>query len=122
MKELNLLEMQFMLSPLNEKVFNKIFELKADKMELVSTVYKESLEKLKKILWAEFNIPGMDVRTANTALNWLISRCMENQDLAGTLKGEIKNVILHAAIFYTNVAPNAITDIDWSPESSGKSN
>ncbi len=115
MKELSLLEKQFMLSPLNKIVFDKIFELKADAIEPILSVYKETQENLKKILWKEFNIAGMDVRTANTAFDWLISRCAEGVDLCATLEGEIKNVILHAAIFYTNVAPDAITDRDWKP-------
>ena len=116
MKKLSLLEKQFMLSPLNEVIFNKIFELKADAIGPILNVYKETQENLKKVLWEEFDTAGMEVRIANTAFDWLIGRCEGADDLCATLKGEVRNVILHAAIFYTNVAPNAITDRGWKPE------
>lgn len=117
MYNLNVIERMFMMSPINKLKFDKIFELKMDQTEPVLCVYKESQEHLKEILWEEFNIPGMDVRTANTAFNFLITRCKQNNDLADTLRSEIKNAILHAAIFYTNVAPDAVTDTDWKPDS-----
>lgn len=101
-----------MLLSCNKMIFDKIFDIKAADMEPVCRVYNVSLDELKSMIWEKFDILGMEVRIANTALDWLIDCCEAEQELYKTLRGEIRQVILHAAIFYTNVASNAVSDRD----------
>jgi len=115
MKDLSVGAKKFMLLPCDKMIFDKIFDLKVAGMECVCKVYDVSMDELRSLVWEEFDIPGMEVRVANTALNFLIDCCESEYDLCKTLKGGVKKVILAAAIFYTNVAPDAITDQDWQP-------
>lgn len=111
---------KFMLLSCNKIIFDKIFDIKAAGMVTVCKVYDVSMDELRSLVWEEFNIQGMEVRIANTALNFLIDCCESGHDLCKTLKGEIKQVVLNAAIFYTNIAPDAITDQDWQPPVQGR--
>lgn len=115
MQDLSVLARKVMLLPCNKMIFDKIFDLKTVDMEPVCRVYNVSTDELKSMVWEEFDIPGMEVRIANTALDWLIDCCEAEHYVRKTLRGEIKQVILHAAIFYTNVAPHAVSDRDWQP-------
>lgn len=63
----------------------------------------------------EFNIPGMEARIANTAFGFLIFKCAEGKELNKLLRIEIKECILAAGIFYTNVAPEACSTLDFAP-------
>lgn len=56
----------------------------------------------------------MEIRIANTALDFLIDCCENKKDLCETLKGEIKKNILMAGIFYTNIAPEAACTSDFN--------
>lgn len=103
-------------SSLSKEFFDQIFEIKADAVQPVLNNFNVEKEELKNLLWEEVNIPGMEVRIANTAFDWLIMCCREHRDLQETLKSEIKKNILQAGIFYTNVAPDCINARDWKPE------
>lgn len=107
---------KFFTASLSKKIFDKIFEIKADAVQPVLDNFNVEKEELKNLLWEEFNIPGMEVRIANTALDWLIMNCEEDNDLGKTLKSEIRKDILYAGIFYTNVAPDCINARNWKPK------
>lgn len=102
-----------MFLPLTKKVFDIMFDTKADSINPVLKHYDVSREFLHDMLWKEFNIESMETRIANTALDFLIDCCEEKKDLCKTLKGEIKKNILAAAIFYTNIAPEAAFTSDF---------
>ena len=76
--------------------------------------YDVDQKNLYDQLWQEFNIPGMEIRIANTAFDFLIDCCEEKKELCATLKGEIKKNILMAGIFYTNIAPEAACTSDFN--------
>ena len=105
---------EFMVLPLNQHIFKIMFEIKFNSLELILKQYDVDQKKLYDSLWEEFNIPGMEIRIANTAFDFLIECCEKKRDLCETLKGEIKKNILMASIFYTNVAPNAINKVDFN--------
>lgn len=44
---------------------------------------------------------------------FLIDCCETKHDLRETLIGEIRNVILAAGVFYTNIAPDAVSTDDF---------
>lgn len=98
---------QFMFLPLNQHVFKIMFEIKSNSLEPILKQYEVDQKNLYDQLWQEFNIPGMEIRIANTAFDFLIDCCEEKKELCETLKGEIKKNILMAGIFYTNIAPEA---------------
>lgn len=105
---------EFMRMPLSKRFFDVIIEVKSNNLAPVLEQYCVSQEDLCLSLWEEFNIPGMEVRIANTALDFLIDCCETKRDLCHTLKGEIKKNILMAGIFYTNIAPEAISTAEVS--------
>lgn len=105
---------QFMFLPLNQHIFKTMFEIKSNSLESILKQYNVDQNNLYDQLWKEFNIPGMEIRIANTALDFLIDCCENKKDLCETLKGEIKKNILMAGIFYTNVAPEAACTSDFS--------
>lgn len=105
---------QFMFLPLNQHIFKTMFEIKSNSLEPILKQYDVDQNNLYDQLWKEFNIPGMEIRIANTALDFLIDCCENKKDLCETLKGEIKKNILMAGIFYTNVAPETACTSDFS--------
>lgn len=111
---INIEKEKFMLFPLNQHIFKTMFEIKSNSLEPILKQYDVEHKNLYDLLWKEFNIPGMEIRIANTAFDFLIECCEKKKDLCKTLKGEIKKNILMAGIFYTNVAPNAINTIDFN--------
>lgn len=90
------------------KLFELMLEVKKENLVAVLEQYKCSKQELHDILWEEFNIPGMETRIANTALDFLIVDCEKKEDLEDTLRKEVKKNILGAAIYYTNIAPEDI--------------
>ena len=92
-----------MLSKITLEIFEMMFKLKKENLVTVREQYKCSEQELHDILWEEFNIPGMEVRIANTALNFLIMDCETKKDLEATLRKEIHRNVLGAAIYYTNI-------------------
>lgn len=98
----------FMKLPLVKNIFEMIFEVKGESLDPVLECYGVSTEKLKEVLWKEFNIAGMEVRIANTAVDFLIDCCTMKMDLSESLVGTIRHCILMAGIYYTNVEPNAV--------------
>lgn len=104
----------FMKMPVTEKIFTIIFEAKTKSKDFVEILkyYNISKQDLYNLLWEEFNIPRMEVRIANTAFDYLIIDCIKKEE-PGSLKSEIKECILAAAVFYTNVAPEACTTSDF---------
>lgn len=103
----------FMFLPLDLKIFNIIFDVKSKDINPILEQYGVEKQILYNMLWEEFNIPGMEVRIANTAFDFLIDCCEKKVDLCETLKGEIKKNILMSGIFYTNVAPKAAITADF---------
>ena len=99
---------KIMLLPITQKFFDLILEVKAEYLGIIMEQYNCSKQEIYDILWQEFDIPGMENRIANTALDFLIDCCERKTDLEDTLRKEIKKNILHAAIFHTNVEPNAV--------------
>lgn len=95
--ERGFMKYSFMLRPLSKVVFDKMFECKLELIEPVLKTYKVQPEDLKNLLWKEFNIPGMEVRIANTAFNVLIRCCEKKEDLCESLLGEVRHVILTAS-------------------------
>lgn len=106
----------FMKMPITEKIFAIMFEAKAESKDFVEILkyYNINKQDLYNLLWEEFNIPGMEVRIANTAFDYLIIDCTKKEE-PGSLKSEIKECILAAAVFYTNVAPEACSTSDFAP-------
>lgn len=98
----------FMKLPLTPGIFEAMWNEKKKSITPVLSCYGVDEETLKETLWEEFNIPGMEVRIANTAMNFIIDGCEKHHDPAPTLVQEIKNDILASGIYYTNIAPNAI--------------
>lgn len=105
---------KFMLLPLERKIFEIMLEVKSDAIEPIIKQYGTDRQSLYQLLWKEFNIPGMEIRIANTALDFLIDCCEKKRDLENSLRGEIKKNILMAGIFYTNVAPEAMNTTDFN--------
>lgn len=105
---------QFMFLPLNQHVFKTMFEIKSNSLGPILKQYEVDQKNLYDQLWQEFNIPGMEIRIANTAFDFLIDCCEEKKELCETLKGEIKKNILMAGIFYTNIAPEAAYTSDFN--------
>lgn len=103
----------FMFLSLNKKIFDIIFDVKSKDISPILEYYSVEKQILYDMLWEEYNIPGMEVRIANTAFDFLIECCEEKRDLCKTLKGEIKKNILVSGIFYTNIAPEAATTADF---------
>lgn len=108
---------KIMFLPLNCKMFEVMFEVKSDSLEPVLKHYDVEAQALHDLLWKEFHIPGMELRIANTAFDFLIDCCEEKRDLCETLKGEIKQCVLMASIYYTNIAPNAVSTAEFAVES-----
>lgn len=103
----------FMFLPLNKKIFDTIFDVKSKDISPILEYYSVEKQILYDMLWEEYNIPGMEVRIANTAFDFLIECCEKKRELCETLKGEIKKNILASGIFYTNIAPEAATTADF---------
>jgi hypothetical protein len=103
-----------MLLPLDRKIFEIMLEVKCDALEPIIKQYDTDRQSLYQLLWKEFNIPGMEIRIANTALDFLIDCCEKKRDLEDGLRGEIKKNILAAGIFYTNIAPEAMNITDFN--------
>ncbi len=99
---------RIMLLPITPKFFDLMFEVKKDYLGVIIQQYNCSKQEVYDTLWEEFNIPGMEIRIANTAFDFLIDCCERKTDLEDTLRKEIKKNILHAGIFHTNVKPNAV--------------
>lgn len=107
----------FMKMQITESVFSVMFEEKTKSehfIEILKT-YNTNNNDLYGVLWEEFNIPGMEVRIANTAFDFLILKCVEKKELNKLLRNEIKECVLSAGIFYTNVAPEACSTSDFAP-------
>ncbi len=105
----------FMKMPVTEKIFTIIFEEKTKSKDFAKLLgyYNINKHDLYSIMWEEFNIPGMEIRIANTAFDFLITECAEKKELDKVLKNEIRECILTAGNFYTNVAPEACTTSDF---------
>lgn len=86
------MEKAFMFLPLNVKIFNVIFDVKSKDIKPILEYYGVEKQFLYNMLWEEFNIPGIEVRIANTAFDYLIDCCGMKKDLCETLKGEIKRI------------------------------
>lgn len=104
---------KLMFLPLTKGVFKSMFDIKSENIGPVLEQYNTDCQSLYDALWEEFNIPGMEIRIANTAFDFLICCCEEKKDLCDTLKGEIKKNILASSVFYTNVAPHAAHTSDF---------
>ena len=113
-KELNIEKEKFMFLPLNQHIFKTMFEIKSNSLEPILKQYDVDRKNLYDLLWKEFDIPGMEIRIANTAFDFLIDCCENKRELEKTLKSEIKKNILMSSIFYTNVAPDAINTMDFN--------
>lgn len=111
---INIGKEEFMVLPLNQHIFKTMFEMKTDSLKPILKQYDVDRNNLYDLLWEEFNIPGMEIRIANTAFDFLIECCEKKRELCETLKGEIKKNILMSSIFYTNVAPDAINTMDFN--------
>lgn len=107
-KEDFMTEKEFMTGSLSRGVFEAIFQIKREAILTVLNTYGVQELELKELLWKRFNIPGMEVHIANTALDFLIECCTENKDLEKTIGEEIEKDILYAATYYTNINPEAI--------------
>lgn len=103
-----------MLLPLDRKIFEIMLEVKCDALEPIIKHYDTDRQSLYQLLWEEFNIPGMEIRIANTALDFLTDCCKKKRDLEASLRGEIKKNILAAGIFYANIAPEAMNITDFN--------
>lgn len=105
----------FMKMPVTEKIFTIIFETKTKSKDFVEILkyYNINKQDLYSIMWEKFNIPGMEIRIANTAFDFLIMKCVEKKELDKNLSNEIGECILTAGIFYTNVAPEACKISDF---------
>lgn len=99
---------KIMLLPITPEFFELMFKVKTEYLILIMQQYDCSKQEIHDTLWQEFNIPGMENRIANTAFDFLIDCCEKKNDLEDTLRKEIKKNVLHAAIFYTNIEPNAV--------------
>lgn len=106
-----------MYQKLTRKFFETMFELKKDHIAPVLARFNTDADGLKEALWTEFDIPGMEVRVANTAFDWVIECCERENDLQESLVKEIRKCILHSGIFYTNVAPNVVHPKYYDPKS-----
>lgn len=98
---------RIMFMPLTHKIFDLMFEIKSKHLDPITDQYHCSKQELSDILWEEFNIPGMEIRIANTAFDFLIMNCERKEELEATLKKEVKRNVLASGIFYTNIAPDA---------------
>ncbi len=107
----------FMKMPVTEKIFAIIFKPKTKSLDFVKLLeyYNISGQDLYSIMWEKFNIPGMEIRIANTAFDFLIAKCAGKKELDKVLRNEIGECILAAGFFYTNVAPEACTISDFKP-------
>lgn len=104
---------KIMFLPLTKGVFKSMFEIKSEYIGPVLEQYNTDSQSLYDVLWKEYNIPGMEIRIANTAFDFLICCCNEKKDLRETLTGEIRKNILASSVFYTNVAPHATHTSDF---------
>ena len=102
-----------MLRPLDKMIFNVMFNTKEEDINPILEQYNTSKEILRDILWEELNIDGMDLRTANTAVDFLIDCSEKKYDLRKTIREEIRKNILMAGVFYTNIAPYAVCTGDY---------
>lgn len=107
----------FMKMPITERIFSVMFEEKAKSLDFVEILkyYNINKQDLYSIMWEKFNIPGMEIRIANTAFDFLIMKCVEKKELDKNLSNEIGECILTAGIFYTNVAPEACKTSGFKP-------
>lgn len=105
----------FMCSRLTEKIFHAMWEVKAENRQAVAERYKVTEQQLYNALWQEFNIEGMEVRIANTAFDFLIDRCKDGKDLKESLHQTVRDMILAATIFYSNIVPNAVSTSEAYP-------
>lgn len=110
----------FMLLPLKKEISDVMFSVKSDSINPVLERYGVDRQGLHDLLWEELNIPGMEVRTANTAFDFLIVSCEENRELETSLKAEVKKNILGAGVFYTNIAPEAVHPSECMYEMQGR--
>lgn len=111
---INIEKEKFMFLPLNQHIFKTMFEIKSNSLEPILKQHDVDQKNLYNLLWKEFDIPGMEIRIANTAFDFLIDCCENKRELEKTLKSEIKKNILMSSIFYTNVAPDAINTIGFN--------
>ncbi len=106
--EYNNFDRKLMFTPLTGKIFDLMFKIKSDDIKPVLAYYELDAKALHDLLFTQFNIPGMEVRIANTAFDYLICCCESNMDLKDkTLPEKIKDCILMSGVFYTNIAPDA---------------
>lgn len=105
----------FMKMLVTERIFSVMFEEKAKSLDFVEILkyYNINKQDLYSIMWEKFNIPGMEIRIANTAFDFLIAKCAERKELNKVLKNEIGECIMTAGIFYTNIVPEACTTSDF---------
>lgn len=101
------MERKIMFLSINRNIFEIMFDAKSDNISPVLEQYSVDKETLNNMLWKELNISGMEIRIANTAIDFLIDCCTQKKDLEDSLPGMIKKMILMSGVFYTNVAPNA---------------
>lgn len=105
-----------MYQKLTRKTFDLMFDMKKNAIGPILTHFDVDKDTLKDTLWKELDIPGMEVRIANTAFDWVIECCEQDRDLQENLTREIRKCILHAGIFYTNVAPDVVHPRYFKPE------
>ena len=105
----------FMKMSVTEKIFTIIFEEKTKSKDFAKLLgyYNINKHDLYSIMWEEFNIPGMEIRIANTVIWFFNYKMCWEKELDKVLKNEIRECILTAGNFYTNVAPEACTTSDF---------
>ena len=78
----------FMKAKITEKIFDFLFDVKAGSPDFSEVLrsYDISKKDLHDLLWEKLNISGMEVRIANTAVDFLICSCVEGKDLCDTIR------------------------------------
>ena len=105
--------------PLKKSFFDTMFDVKKEAIGPVLAHYNVDEQTLHDMLWEEYNISGMENRIANTAFDFLITACEQGKDLPETLKGAVKENILAAAIYYTNIAPDTVHTSEFKEACNG---
>lgn len=98
-----------MCSQITEKFFNLIIKQKVNDLQVVYDCFDISSEQLRSTVHEMCFIPGMEVRICNTAIDFLIDQCTEFRDKGCSLRQTISECILAAGVYYTNIAPDAIS-------------
>lgn len=99
-----------MCSEVSEKMFNLMLEQKKEDLKVILDKCSITKQQLVDALCEECFITGMENRICNTAIDFLITK-YETESIsckASELHQDIRDSILMAGIYYTNVAPDAI--------------